>query len=490
MVGIPAPLRFIILQVRVAEVTGYDEDVVFLVVPDESEFSRHVPLVLGTCMLCRIINMIRESEINRFSVPWAMTQMLCLLSWCETTDLSEGAVGGTEEAQTLSTESTDKGIDEPVMVREHVKVGLFQTQILECKVKPLLRETALVMVCPIRVGKTQLARMCPLHPGLHVLHMLMRLKMESGKVSVVVHNMLDSPIYLKKGTRIARVESTLPVPSAGLSPEVQTALGKEIQPEPLSVAAQREKLCEKLNLDGLSSWTPGNTAAARELVLAFHEVFALDDNELGCTSAIEHEICITDSESFKERFRQIPSPLLEEVSTCLRDMLEVGNIHPSQSPWCNTVVLVCKKDGSLHFCVDFRRLNAHMKKDSYLLLRIQEVLKSMAGTSHFSTMDFKSRFWQVCIAPGLQQYTTFTVGNLGFYEFTHMPFGLCNAPATFQHLMQNILGELNLTYCVIYLDDVIIFGQMEEEHLKRLCVVLERFCEFNLKLKPLKCLFF
>ena len=194
-------------------------------------------------------------------------------------------------------------------------------------------------------------------------------------------------------------------------------------------------------------------------------------------SAIEHEIRITDSEPFKEWFRQIPPPLLEEVRTSLRDMLEAGAIHPSQSPWCNVVVLVHKKDGSLHFCVDFHWLNAHSKKDSYPLPRIQEVLKSMVGTNHFSTMDFKSGFWQVHMAPGSQQYTAFTVGNLGFYEFTCMPFGLCNAPGTFQHLMQNTLGELNLTYCVIYLNDVIVFGQTEEEHLERLCIVLERFHE-------------
>ena len=94
------------------------------------------------------------------------------------------------------------------------------------------------------------------------------------------------------------------------------------------------------------------------------------------------------------------------------------------------------------------------------------------------------------MAPESQQYTTFTVGNLGFYKFTRMPFGLCNAPATFQHLMQNTLGELNLTYCVIYLDDMIVFGCMEEEHLECLRVVFECFREFNLKLKPSKCSFF
>ena len=82
------------------------------------------------------------------------------------------------------------------------------------------------------------------------------------------------------------------------------------------------------------------------------------------------------------------------------------------------------------------------------------------------------------------------VGNLGFYEFTRMLFGLCNVPVTFQHLMQNTLGELNLTYCVIYLDNIIVFGHMEEEHLECLCFVFERFWEFNLKLKPSKCSFF
>ena len=171
-------------------------------------------------------------------------------------------------------------------------------------------------------------------------------------------------------------------------------------------------------------------------------------------------------------------------------MLEAGAICPSQSPWCNMVVLVQKKDGTLRFCMDFRRLNVRKKKDSYPLPWIQEALENMVGSAHFSSMDFKSGFWQIKMAPGSQQYTAFTVGNLGFYEFTHMPFGLCNAPATFQRLMQNTLGELNLTYCVIYLDNVIVFGHREEEHLERLRVVFERFREFNLKLKPSKCSFF
>ena len=182
--------------------------------------------------------------------------------------------------------------------------------------------------------------------------------------------------------------------------------------------------------------------------------------------------------------------LLEGVHASHQDTLDVGVICPSQSPWCNEVVLVRKKDGLLHFCMDFCRLNAHMKKDSYPLPQIQEALESMAGAVHFSTMNFKSGFWQVRMVPESQQYTAFIVGNLGFYEFTHMPFGLCNTPMTFQRLMQITLGELNLTYCVIYLDYVIGFGHSEEEHLECLCVMFECFREYNLKFKPSKCSFF
>ena len=337
------------------------------------------------------------------------------------------------------------------------------------------------MVTPLKVGEVQPRDSRPLPPGLHVLHAYMHLKNGSVKVSLVVRNTSDSHIFLKKGVLVVWVMSTSPVPPTELLLEIEAILGVESRPEPMSVVAIQEKLLEKLNLDELAHWSPGNAAAVRELVLAYHDVFTLEGNELGCTSAIEHEICIENSEPFKERFRCIPPPLLEEVHASLQDMLEAGAICPSQSPWCNAVVLVRKKDSTLRFCVDFRCLDVQMKKDSYPLPHIQEVLESMAGLVHFSSMDFKSDFWQIKMAPESQQYTAFTVGNLRFYEFTRMPFELCNAPATFQHLMQNTLGELNLTYCVIYLDDVIVFGRTKEEHLR---IVFERFREFNLKLKP------
>ena len=113
----------------------------------------------------------------------------------------------------------------------------------------------------------------------------------------------------------------------------------------------------------------------------------------------------------------------------------------------------------------------------------------MVGSRFFSTMDLKSGFWQVKMAKDSQQYTAFTVGSMGLYEFLRMPYGLCNAPATFQRLMQNCLRELNLTYALIYLDDMIVFSRTEEEHLHCLWIVFGWFLEHGLKLKPSKCHF-
>ena len=121
--------------------------------------------------------------------------------------------------------------------------------------------------------------------------------------------------------------------------------------------------------------------------------------------------------------------------------------------------------------------------------RMQETMECMVGARLFSSMDLKSGFWQVKMSEESQQYTAFTVGSLGVYEFLRMPYSLCNMPATFQRLMQNCLGELNLTYALIYLDDVIVYSKTEEDYLHRLSTVFERFQEHDLKLKPSKCHF-
>ena len=117
-------------------------------------------------------------------------------------------------------------------------------------------------------------------------------------------------------------------------------------------------------------------------------------------------------------------------------------------------------------------------------------MESLVGACIFSCMDLKSGFWQVKMAEDSRQYTAFTVGSMGVYEFLRMPYGLCNAPATFQRLMQNCLGELNLMFALTYLDDVIVHSKSPEEHLCWLQAVFDRFAEHGLKLKPSKCHFF
>ena len=287
----------------------------------------------------------------------------CLLYWHGIVALEVGDEGSThaDERATTSVASPDQEIDEPVFRKESLKLCPFQTQIIECKTKPILGESTHMMIISLRAYDTQPDGVWPLLLGLHVLHAYTWLKMSSGKVSIVVRNMSDSPIFLKKGVWVTHMASTSPVPPVELSPEMEAALGAETACEPMMVAGQQEKLLEKLNLDGLSNWTPRNVAAAEELILAFHDI-VLDGNELGCTSVIEHEISINNSEPFKEQFRCIPPPLLDEVCASLRDMLDAGAICPSQSLWCNTVVLVQRKDGTLHFYVDFCRLQCAHKK--------------------------------------------------------------------------------------------------------------------------------
>ena len=210
---------------------------------------------------------------------------------------------------------------------------------------------------------------------------------------------------------------------------------------------------------------------------------------MGHTKATKHKIVLKDPDNppFKERFCRIPPPQLDEVREHLKLILDAGVVQPSNSPWCNTVVLVRKKDGSLHFYIDFRRLNALTVKDSHPLPHVCETLESLAGTAHYSTFDLNSGFWQVPMDEESKQYTAFTLGSMGLYECESMPFRLCNAPPTFQRLMQNCLGELNLTYCLIYLDDMIVFSEMPEEHLQRMRVVYNYLREHGLKLKLSKC---
>ena len=307
----------------------------------------------------------------------------------------------------------------------------------------------------------------------------------SNRMTVVLRNNTWDWLEIKKGVPIARMVAANEVP------KVTNLFSAEQTKEQctLTETERQDLLLEKLDLSGLEAWPQEQAEQDHSLLKEYHDIFSLEKCDMGHTNATKHKIVLKDPDTlpFKERFRRIPPPQLDEVREHLKLMLDAGVIWPSNSPWCNAVVLVRKKDGSLCFCIDFRKLNSLTVKDSHSLPHICKTLESLTEAAHFLTFDMNSGFWQVPMEEESKQYTAFTLGSMGLYECESMPFGLCNALPTFQRLMQNCLGELNLTYCLIYLDDVIVFSDTPEEHLQRMRVVFNHLHEHSLKLKPSKC---
>ena len=146
-------------------------------------------------------------------------------------------------------------------------------------------------------------------------------------------------------------------------------------------------------------------------------------------------------------------------------ILEQGTIQPSVSPWAAPVVLVKKKDGTERFCVDYRKLNSVTRRDSHPIPHVQDTLDCLHGTSYFSCLDLRSGYWQVEVDDESKPKTAFTTHN-GLFEFRKMPFGLANAPSTFQRLMHAVLRGLQYDICLVYLDDIIIFSRTFDDHLQ------------------------
>ena len=165
-----------------------------------------------------------------------------------------------------------------------------------------------------------------------------------------------------------------------------------------------------------------------------------------------------------------------------------GVVRPSHSPWASPITLVPKPDGSIRFCVDYRKLNAVTVEDSHPLPLIQEIFDSLHGSTIFSTIDLRSGYWQLPMAEEDIPKTAF-VTHRGLYEFTRMPFGLKNAPAVFQRAMQDILGDALGVYALVYIDDIIIFSGDEAAHRDHVARVLGELARYGLVVKESKCNF-
>ena len=233
-----------------------------------------------------------------------------------------------------------------------------------------------------------------------------------------------------------RIEFTNQVPpmSLGVVSATKTQESKVMTEE-----ERQEALLSKLNLSGLESWAPETAAKVQSLLLEYNDIFLLAKSEIGHTKAVEHKIVLKDPDTqpLKKHFGRIPPAQVDDIQEHLKLMLDAGAIRPSNSPRCNAVMLVQKRDGTLCFCIDFRRLSCVTRNNSHPLSHICETLDSLVGSAYYSTFDLTSGFWQVPMAEESKQYTAFTLGSMGFFECDRMAFGLSNTPATFQRLMQN-----------------------------------------------------
>ena len=244
----------------------------------------------------------------------------------------------------------------------------------------------------------------------------------SNRVTVVLRNNTRDWLEIKKGMPIARMVATNEIPKV-----TNLLSAEEPKEQPTLTEAERQDLLlEKLDLTGLEAWLKDQAEKACSLLKEYHDIFSLEKCDVGHTKAAKHKIVLKDPNTppFKERFRRIPPPQLDEVCAHLKMMLDAGVIQPSNSPWCNAVVLVRKKDGSVHFCIDFRKLNSLTVKDSHPLPHICETLESLAGAAHYSTFDMNSGFWQVPMDEESKQYTAFTLGSMGLCECESMLFGI------------------------------------------------------------------
>ena len=272
---------------------------------------------------------------------------------------------------------------------------------------------------------------------------------------------------------------------AGQSIGVLEVVSLAEAPASASASSHPSKPCQPPLPERLS---PLQQQQLNKLFKEYSDVFSQGEDDLGNTPLLEHAI-ETHGPPLRQPYRQKNPAVRREEMTQIQQMLSSNVIRPSNSPWASPVVMVRKKDGSLRFYVDFRQLNAATVKDAHPLPRIDDLLDALHGAKWFSTLDLKSGYWQVPITEQDKAKTAFRTSSGQLFEFNQVPFGLCNAPATFSRLMDRVLAGLHWETCLFYLDDIIVFSSTWEEHLARFREVFQRLRHANLKLGAAKCTF-
>lgn len=236
------------------------------------------------------------------------------------------------------------------------------------------------------------------------------------------------------------------------------------------------------------SLTPQQQETLDKLLDDNNDLFFPEGSTLPQTPVVFHHINTGDATPLKQRALRASQVEQQFIEAEIRRLLNDNMIKPSQSPWASPVVVVMKKNGKQRLCVDYRRLNAVTKKDSYPLPRIDDIFDSLTDAKWFSSLDLASGYWQVGMATADREKTAF-VTKFGTFEFNVMPFGLTNAPATFQRLMDVMMHDAIGKFVLVYLDDINVYSKTFEEHLEHLQWVFDRLRLANLGCRPEKCEF-
>ena len=280
---------------------------------------------------------------------------------------------------------------------------------------------------------------------------------------------------MKKGLELAVCE---PVASVSARVNKGEQLDETSHRVPSSLKLVVEKTAEVLDDEQARKIT--------NVLLSYQDVFSKGEGDIGRAPGVQHKIDTANSSPVKQNPRRLSLGKRQEADSTVEKICEQGIIDKSTSPWCSPVVLVRKKDGTTRFCVDYRRLSDVTRKDSFPLPRVDSTLDALNGSQWFSTLDLKSGYWQVELEQSAKEKTAFSYGK-GLWQFNVMPFGLCNPPATFEHLIESVLARMPWETCLVYLDDIIVLGKSFDEHLDNLAQVFERLRNSHLKLSTKKC---
>ncbi len=229
----------------------------------------------------------------------------------------------------------------------------------------------------------------------------------------------------------------------------------------------------------------------QSILLKHIEAFQKDKKDIGLTDLIEHEIeLVPGAQPHKETVRRLNPEKQRQAAEEVEDFINKGVVVPSKSPWAAVIVMAKKKDpGTMRLCIDFRMLNDRTIKDAYPLPRIDDSVASLGVARFFTVLDMGSAFWEIPLRVEDQIKIAFATPK-GLHHWTRMPFGLCNATATFQRLLNKVLmgiPEERGNFVMCYVDDILIASTTIEKHLKLLDEVFGRIKMAGLRCKPAKC---